>query len=190
MENPLEPAEIPGVRLKRGIFGYNRPMVDRFIEDITTCYEDVWDDRLRLRDSLATLEEELDRYRSHERELGEALIEAKLAAARIVMDAEQKSAGIMRSAELASERSLAAFRAQQTTLDERRGRLEELERGVAERLELAGLAVEDARKMLRPLRSATVQDDLDGAPDGDDADPALTLPGIVPVDPAHPNGRP
>ena len=102
MENPLEPAEIPGVRLKRGIFGYNRPMVDRFIEDITTCYEDVWDDRLRLRDSLATLEEELDRYRSHERELGEALIEAKLAAARIVMDAEQKSAGIMRSAELAS----------------------------------------------------------------------------------------
>jgi hypothetical protein len=75
-------------------------------------------------------------------------------------------------------------------LDERRGRLEELEWGVAERLELAGLAVQDARKMLRPLRSATVQDDLDGAPDGDDADPALTLPGIVPVDPAHPNGRP
>ena len=65
----LTPVEIRHVKISRRPLGYERPGVDRLLDDIASSYEDVWRDRADLRDEIERLEGELQR----QREIEEAL---------------------------------------------------------------------------------------------------------------------
>jgi cell division initiation protein len=73
----LTPVEIRHVRIGRRPLGYERPTVDRLLEDIASSYEDVWRDRADLRDELDRLEGELRRQREIEEALRNTLLSAE-----------------------------------------------------------------------------------------------------------------
>ena len=62
----LTPVEIRHVRIGRRPLGYERPEVDRLLDDIASSYEDVWRDRADLRDEIDRLGSELQRQRETE----------------------------------------------------------------------------------------------------------------------------
>jgi cell division initiation protein len=73
----LTPVEIRHVRIGRRPFGYERPSVDRLLDDIASSYEDVWRDRADLRDEIERLESELRRQREIEEALRNTLLSAE-----------------------------------------------------------------------------------------------------------------
>jgi cell division initiation protein len=73
----LTPVEIRHVRLGRRPLGYERPSVDRLLDDIASSYEDVWRDRADLRDEIEQLESELHRQREIEEALRNTLLSAE-----------------------------------------------------------------------------------------------------------------
>jgi cell division initiation protein len=73
----LTPVEIRHVRIGRRPFGYDRPSVDRLLDDIASSYEDVWRDRADLRDEIDRLEGELRRQREIEEALRNTLLSAE-----------------------------------------------------------------------------------------------------------------
>ena len=73
----LTPVEIRHVRIGRRPLGYERPGVDRLLDDIASSYEDVWRDRADLRDEIERLEGELDRQREIEEALRNTLLSAE-----------------------------------------------------------------------------------------------------------------
>ena len=73
----LTPVEIRHVRIGRRPFGYERPGVDRLLDDIASSYEDVWRDRADLRDEIDRLEGELRRQREIEEALRNTLLSAE-----------------------------------------------------------------------------------------------------------------
>jgi cell division initiation protein len=73
----LTPVEIRHVRLGRRPLGYERPSVDRLLDDIASSYEDVWRDRADLRDEIEELESELHRQREIEEALRNTLLSAE-----------------------------------------------------------------------------------------------------------------
>ena len=73
----LTPVEIRHVRLGRRPLGYERPSVDRLLDDIASSYEDVWRDRADLRDEIEQLESELQRQREIEEALRNTLLSAE-----------------------------------------------------------------------------------------------------------------
>jgi cell division initiation protein len=73
----LTPVEIRHVRIGRRPLGYERPSVDRLLDDIASSYEDVWRDRADLRDEIERLENELKRQREIEEALRNTLLSAE-----------------------------------------------------------------------------------------------------------------
>jgi cell division initiation protein len=73
----LTPVEIRHVRIGRRPFGYQRPGVDRLLDDIASSYEDVWRERADLRDEIERLEGELRRQREIEDALRNTLLSAE-----------------------------------------------------------------------------------------------------------------
>lgn len=99
----LTPVEIRHVRLGRRPLGYERPTVDRLLEDIASSFEDVWRDRADLRDEIERLESELQR----QREIEEALRNTLLSAERM---ADELRARAHREADLIVEEARAKAR--------------------------------------------------------------------------------
>jgi cell division initiation protein len=117
----LTPVEIRHVRLRRRPLGYERPGVDRLLEEITSSFEDVWRERADLRDEVERLESELARARELETLLRNTLLSAERAAdvmraqARreaevIVQEARVKARDVAGTAESERERVRAEIR--------------------------------------------------------------------------------
>jgi cell division initiation protein len=111
----LTPVEIRHVRIARRPLGYERPSVDRLLDEIASSYEDVWRDRADLRDEIDRLEGELRRQREIEEALRNTLLSAERMAdelrARahheadlIVAEARTKGREIAASAEAEEQR--------------------------------------------------------------------------------------
>jgi cell division initiation protein len=111
----LTPVEIRHVRIGRRPLGYERPEVDRLLDDIASSYEDVWRDRADLRDEIDRLGSELQRQRETEEALRNTLLSAERMAdelrARahheadlIVEEARAKARDIAASAEAEEQR--------------------------------------------------------------------------------------
>jgi cell division initiation protein len=111
----LTPVEIRHVRIGRRPLGYERPSVDRLLDDIASSYEDVWRDRADLRDQIERLDSELQRQREIEEALRNTLLSAERMAdelrARayheadlIVEEARAKAREIAASAEAEEQR--------------------------------------------------------------------------------------
>ncbi len=74
------PAELRHVPLRRRLFGYQRSMVDRVLDDAATSYETVWRERADLADRVEQLDTELARHRELEQLLRATLLSAERAA--------------------------------------------------------------------------------------------------------------
>ncbi|MGI9188348.1 MAG: DivIVA domain-containing protein, partial [Gaiellales bacterium] len=48
----ITPAEIRHTPLRRGLFGYKRPDVDDMLDEVVDAYQELWQDRVDLRDQL------------------------------------------------------------------------------------------------------------------------------------------
>src|SRR5919201_1088556 len=59
----ITPVELRHIPLKRGLWGYRRPAVDRLIEEIEQSFEEVWRERADYADRIEQLQAELARHR-------------------------------------------------------------------------------------------------------------------------------
>jgi cell division initiation protein len=103
----LTPVEIRHVRIGRRPLGYDRPEVDRLLDDIASSYEDVWRDRADLRDEIERLESELLRQREIEEALRNTLLSAERMADELRARAHHESDLIVEEAR-AKAREIAA----------------------------------------------------------------------------------
>jgi cell division initiation protein len=92
------PVEIRHVRLRRGLFGYRRPHVDRLLEEIADSFETVWRERADNADRVELLESELTRYRELESLLRTTLLSAERAAHELKDQAQREAATILTEA--------------------------------------------------------------------------------------------
>jgi cell division initiation protein len=74
------PVELRHVPLRRRLFGYQRSMVDRVLDDVATSYEAVWRERADLADRVEQLDTELARHKELEQLLRATLLSAERAA--------------------------------------------------------------------------------------------------------------
>ena len=79
----LTPVEIRHMTPGTGFFGYNRPAMDRLLDEIAASFEDVWRERADLADKIEQLETDLVRYRELESLLRTTLISAERASAEL-----------------------------------------------------------------------------------------------------------
>ena len=87
----LTPVEIRHVRIGRRPLGYERPGVDRLLDDIASSYEDVWRDRADLRAEIERLGGELQRQREIEEALRNTLLSAERMADELRARAHQEA---------------------------------------------------------------------------------------------------
>jgi len=126
----ITPVEIHHLQIKRGLVGYRRSVVDRYLSEIEASYAAVWRDRADLQDRVEFLEGEVQRHREVESLLQQTLVSAEKAAQDQLETARKQAETIVAEAH-AEARSI--------------GRHAHQER---ERLE------EDARRIRSLLRSA------------------------------------
>jgi cell division initiation protein len=73
----LTPVEIRHVKLRQSLFGYDREVVDRLLDEVAASFENVWRERADLRDVVEELEAELARHREIESALRSTLLSAE-----------------------------------------------------------------------------------------------------------------
>ncbi len=135
----LTPVEIRHITLSRGLFGYDRSVVDKLLEDIVDSFEQVWRERADLADKVEHLEAEIIRFRELENLLRTTLVSAERAshelraqarkeAELIVSDAQNEARSLVRDARAESERLVAESNRIKGML---RAALETVEQGTA-----------------------------------------------------------
>jgi cell division initiation protein len=87
----LTPVEIRHLKPGPGLFGYNRGVVDRLLEEIALSFEDVWRERADLADKVEHLEADLVRYRELEALLRTTLVSAERASAEVKEQARRQA---------------------------------------------------------------------------------------------------
>lgn len=95
----ITPQELRHTPLRRSMFGYRRADVDTMVEELAVAYQDVWQDRVDLRDRVEELEAELKRHREMEDLLRRTLVSAEKHAADQKEAARQEAQQIVRAAE-------------------------------------------------------------------------------------------
>jgi cell division initiation protein len=107
---PLQPDEITtsGLRKRRG--HYAAEAVDELVDEVRRNYEDLWHAHLAARTTARDLNEELERYRSLEKRLGEVFVLAEQAAEERRHAADEDSEALLQRAREQAEKmvSLAA----------------------------------------------------------------------------------
>lgn len=95
----ITPQELRHTPLGRSLFGYRRADVDDMVEELAAAYQELWQDRVDLRDRVEELEDELKRHRENEELLRRTLISAEKHAADQKEAARQEAQQIVREAE-------------------------------------------------------------------------------------------
>ena len=131
--NDLQPV------LKRRGRGYDRDSVDHYVAQLGGSYRKVWGEREVLRARLATVEQELEQFRGHERIMREMLAtaqrtadetaaEAETKAAKLVADAEKRSGEMLVNAQRDAAASIDVKRREREQLQSEIGRLASVRR--------------------------------------------------------------
>jgi cell division initiation protein len=94
----LTPVEIRHITLSRGLFGYNRSVVDKLLEDIVDSFEQVWRERADLADKIERVEEDLVRYRELETLLRTTLVSAERASQELREQARREATLVVEEA--------------------------------------------------------------------------------------------
>jgi cell division initiation protein len=100
----LTPVEIRHITLGRSPFGYNRPAVDKLLDDVVASFEDVWRERADLKDKVEHLEQDLVRHRELETLLRTTLISAERASQELKEQAKRESELVLTEAQSEARR--------------------------------------------------------------------------------------
>ena len=126
----LTPVEIRHVKIGRRPLGYERPSVDRLLDDIASSYEDVWRDRADLRDEIEQLDSELQRQREAEEALRNTLLSAERMADELRARAHQEADLIVEEARAKAREIAASAEAEEQRVRDEIRRLRVLETDV------------------------------------------------------------
>ena len=132
----ITPVEIHHLQIGRGLVGYRRSVVDRYLSEIEASYAAVWRDRADLQDRVEFLESEVQQHREVESLLRQTLVSAEKAAQEQLETARKQAETIV--AEAHTEARAIGRRAQHE-----RERLEEDARRIRSLLRSALAAVEE-----------------------------------------------
>jgi cell division initiation protein len=94
----LTPVEIRHITLSRSLFGYNRSVIDKLLEDIVESFEQVWRERADLADKIERVEEDLVRHRELESLLRATLVSAERASQELKEQARREATIIVEEA--------------------------------------------------------------------------------------------
>jgi cell division initiation protein len=94
----ITPVEIHHLQIGRGLVGYRRSVVDRYLEEIESSYAAVWRDRADLQDRVEFLENELQRHRELESLLRQTLVSAERTAQEQLETARKQGEAILTEA--------------------------------------------------------------------------------------------
>lgn len=103
---PLTPVEIRHLEMRRGLFGYKRPLVHRVMDEIADSFEAVWRERAELMERVETLETELNRHAELEALLRSTLVSAERASLDLKEHARREAEVIMTEANAEARRVL------------------------------------------------------------------------------------
>lgn len=96
----LTPIDIKNKRFRRALRGYRPSEVDEFLSEVGDDYEAVVVENARLREQVAQMQQELDRYRAIEDAMKEALVLAQRTADELRATAHREAEVIRAQAEL------------------------------------------------------------------------------------------
>lgn len=96
----LTPIDITNKRFRRALRGYRPSEVDEFLAEVGADYEAVVVENARLREQMAQMQEELERYRAMEDAMKEALVLAQRTADELRASAHKDAEIIRAQAEI------------------------------------------------------------------------------------------
>lgn len=96
----LTPIDITNKRFRRALRGYRISEVDEFLAEVGADYEAVVLENARLREQVAQMQQELDRYRAMEEAMKEALVLAQRTADELRATAHKEAEILRAQAEL------------------------------------------------------------------------------------------
>lgn len=94
----ITPVEIHHLQIGRGLLGYRRSTVDRYLDEIEASFADVWRERADALDRIEFLEGELQRHRDLESLLRQTLVSAERAAQEQLETARKQAETIVAEA--------------------------------------------------------------------------------------------
>ena len=100
----LTPVEIRHITLSRSLFGYNRGVVDKLLDDIVASFEQVWRERADFADRIDRLEEDLVRFRELETLLRTTLVSAERASQEVREQARREARVVVEEAHAEARR--------------------------------------------------------------------------------------
>jgi cell division initiation protein len=92
------PVELRHVRFKRGLFGYQRTLVERTLEEVVDSFEVVWRERADYADRIEQLQADLKRHRELETLLRSTLTTAEQAARELKDHARREASLVLEEA--------------------------------------------------------------------------------------------
>ena len=98
------PVEVRHVKLKRGVFGYQRRATESVLSDVADSFEEVWRERADLADKVEQLEADLVRHRELETLLRKTLVSAERSAEELVEQGRREAELIVAEAHAEARR--------------------------------------------------------------------------------------
>lgn len=95
----ITPLEIQNKEFKKVMRGYKESEVDEFLDKIMMDYEKLYKDNIELKDKIALLQEQIDKYANLEKTLNNTLIVAQSTAEEVAANAHRKAELIIKEAE-------------------------------------------------------------------------------------------
>lgn len=106
----LTPIDITNKRFRRALRGYRPTEVDEFLQEVVADYEAVVVENARLREQVAQMQQELDRYRAMEEAMKEALVLAQRTADELRASAHREAEVIRAQAEIQARQQMEQYR--------------------------------------------------------------------------------
>lgn len=102
----ITPLDIQNKEFKKSFMGYNAKAVDLFLDEIIDDYEKIYKENIELKDKISMLSDQISHYKAMEETLKSTLIVAQTTSEDVVLNARQKSDGIIEDAELTAKKMI------------------------------------------------------------------------------------
>lgn len=96
----ITPLDIQNKEFKKAMRGYKENEVDEFLDKVITDYEKLYKENIELKDKIALLNEQIDKYVNLEKTLNNTLLVAQSTAEEVGANAHKKAELIIKEAEL------------------------------------------------------------------------------------------
>lgn len=108
---------------KKAISGYSTEEVDDFLDEVTIAYEKIYKEATESRNTIESLNNEINKYRQMESTLQSTLLMAQNAAEEVKNTAKQQADLMLSEAQSAAEQQLSSI---DSSIEQKRRELEEL----------------------------------------------------------------